>query len=52
VWAVSAETGKTIWNYEQRTGVFSLVTTGGGLVLVPRKPSRTHALEYHLAHAN
>ena len=32
VWAISAETGKTLWKYEQRAGVFSLVATGGGLV--------------------
>jgi len=30
--AVSAETGRTVWNYQQRAGVLSLVTTGGGLV--------------------
>ena len=33
VWAISAETGKTLWKYEQRAGVLSLVATGGGLVL-------------------
>ncbi len=32
VWAISAETGKTLWKYEQRAGVMSLVATGGGLV--------------------
>ena len=32
VWAISVETGKTLWKYEQRAGVFSLVSTGGGLV--------------------
>jgi alcohol dehydrogenase (cytochrome c) len=32
VWAVSAETGETQWKHEQRTGVMSLVATGGGLV--------------------
>ncbi len=30
--AISAETGKTEWLYEQRAGTMSLVTTGGGLV--------------------
>jgi PQQ-dependent dehydrogenase (methanol/ethanol family) len=30
--AVSVETGKTLWKYEQRAGVLSLVTTGGGLL--------------------
>jgi alcohol dehydrogenase (cytochrome c) len=33
VWAISVETGKTLWKYEQRAGVLSLVATGGGLVL-------------------
>ena len=32
VWAISVETGKTLWKYEQRAGVMSLVATGGGLV--------------------
>jgi alcohol dehydrogenase (cytochrome c) len=32
VWAISAETGATQWKHEQRTGVMSLVATGGGLV--------------------
>ena len=30
--AVSVETGKTLWKYEQRAGTTSMVTTGGGLV--------------------
>ena len=32
VWAISAETGETLWKFEQRAGVMSLVATGGGLV--------------------
>jgi len=32
VQAISAETGKTEWLYEQRAGTMSLVATGGGLV--------------------
>jgi PQQ-dependent dehydrogenase (methanol/ethanol family) len=32
VYAVSAEKGTTLWKHEQRVGVMSLVTTGGGLV--------------------
>jgi alcohol dehydrogenase (cytochrome c) len=32
VWAISAETGKTMWKHEQRAGMLSLVATGGGLV--------------------
>jgi PQQ-dependent dehydrogenase (methanol/ethanol family) len=31
--AISVETGKTIWKYEQRAGYMSLVATGGGLIL-------------------
>jgi PQQ-dependent dehydrogenase (methanol/ethanol family) len=30
--AISVETGRTEWLYEQRAGTMSLVTTGGGLV--------------------
>jgi len=30
--AISAETGKTSWLYEQRAGTMSLVATGGGLI--------------------
>ena len=30
--AISAETGKTVWLYEQRAATMSLVATGGGLV--------------------
>ncbi len=32
VWAISAETGETLWKQEQRAGVMSLVATGGGLI--------------------
>ena len=32
VYAISVETGKTVWKYEQRAGMMSLVATGGGLV--------------------
>jgi PQQ-dependent dehydrogenase (methanol/ethanol family) len=32
IWAISAETGKVLWKYEQRAGTMSLVATGGGLV--------------------
>jgi alcohol dehydrogenase (cytochrome c) len=34
VWAVSVETGRTLWKLEQRAGVLSLVATGGGLIFV------------------
>jgi PQQ-dependent dehydrogenase (methanol/ethanol family) len=32
VYAISVETGRTIWKYEQRAGTMSLVATGGGLL--------------------
>ena len=32
IYAVSAETGKTLWKHEQRAGMLSLVATGGGLI--------------------
>jgi len=32
VWAISAETGRTIWKHEERAGAMSLVATGGGLI--------------------
>jgi glucose dehydrogenase len=33
VYAISAETGRTVWKHEQRAGMLSLVATGGGLLL-------------------
>lgn len=32
IYAISAETGKTLWKHEQRAGVLALVATGGGLI--------------------
>ena len=32
VYAVSVETGRTLWKYEERAPTTSLVTTGGGLI--------------------
>ena len=32
IWAISVETGRTVWRYEQRAGTTALVSTGGGLV--------------------
>jgi PQQ-dependent dehydrogenase (methanol/ethanol family) len=32
VWAISAETGHTVWKHEERAGAMSLVATGGGLI--------------------
>src|ERR687884_443789 len=32
VWAISAETGHTVWKHEERAGSMSLVATGGDLI--------------------
>ncbi|MGW8369256.1 MAG: outer membrane protein assembly factor BamB family protein, partial [Gammaproteobacteria bacterium] len=32
IWAVSVETGETLWKHEQRAGQMSLLATGGGLI--------------------
>lgn len=32
VWAISAETGQTLWKHEERAGAMSLAATGGGLI--------------------
>jgi len=32
IYAISAETGKVVWKYEQRAATTSLVATGGGLI--------------------
>jgi alcohol dehydrogenase (cytochrome c) len=45
VWAVSAETGKTIWKHEQRAGVMPLVATAGGLVFAGDVEGRFKALD-------
>ena len=45
VWAISAETGKTTWKYEQRAGMMSLVATGGGLVFGGDANGRFKALD-------
>jgi glucose dehydrogenase len=43
--AVSVETGKTLWKFEQRAGVMSLVTTGGGLVFGGDTNGRFRAID-------
>ncbi|MYF04936.1 MAG: PQQ-binding-like beta-propeller repeat protein, partial [Holophagales bacterium] len=45
VHAVSAETGKSLWIYEQRAGLMSLFVTGGGLVFVGDGNGRFRALD-------
>lgn len=43
--AISAETGRTGWTYEQRAGTLSLVATGGGLVFGGDTNGRFRALD-------
>ncbi len=43
--AVSAETGRSLWTYEQRAGLMSLFVTGGGLVFVGDGNGRFRALD-------
>jgi len=45
VHAISAETGKTVWKYEQRAGMLSLVATGGGLIFGGDASGRFLALD-------
>ena len=45
VWAISAENGTTVFKHEQRVGVMSLVTTGGGLVFGGDVAGNFHALD-------
>jgi alcohol dehydrogenase (cytochrome c) len=45
VHAVSAETGKTMWRYDQRAGVMGLVATAGDLVFVGDVAGRLRALD-------
>jgi PQQ-dependent dehydrogenase (methanol/ethanol family) len=45
VWAISAETGQTVWKHEQRAGTMSLAATGGGLVLGGDVNGRFRALD-------
>ncbi len=45
--AVSVETGETLWRYEQRAGLMSLVSTGGGLIFMGDMNRRFKALNQH-----
>ena len=45
VHAVSAETGETLWRYEQRAGTTSLLTTAGGLIFGGDTNGRFRALD-------
>jgi alcohol dehydrogenase (cytochrome c) len=45
VQAISAETGHTVWKYEQRAGTTSLVATGGGLLFGGDANGRFRAID-------
>lgn len=45
IYAISAETGKTEWKYEQRAATASLIATGGGLVFGGDAIGRFRALD-------
>jgi alcohol dehydrogenase (cytochrome c) len=43
LWAISAETGRTLWKYEQRAGMLPVVSTGGGVVFAGDASGRFRA---------
>jgi alcohol dehydrogenase (cytochrome c) len=45
VWAISVETGRTLWKQEFRAGVLPVVSTGGGLVFSGDANGRFRALD-------
>jgi alcohol dehydrogenase (cytochrome c) len=45
VWAISVETGRTLWKQEFRAGVLPIVSTGGGLVFSGDANGRFRALD-------
>jgi alcohol dehydrogenase (cytochrome c) len=45
IYAISVETGKTLWRHDQRAGVLSLVSTAGGLVFGGDTNGRFRALD-------
>ena len=45
VQAISVETGKTLWKYEQRAAMLSLLSTAGGLVFGGDSNGRFHAFD-------
>src|SRR3984885_12160300 len=46
IYAISAETGKTTWKYEQRAGMMSIVATGGGLIFAGDTIGRFRAFDH------
>ena len=45
IYAVSVETGKTLWKFDNRAGVLSLAATGGGLIFGGDANGRFRALD-------
>lgn len=45
LFAISAETGKTLWRYDQRAGMMSSVATGGGLLFTGDTNGRFRAFD-------
>jgi PQQ-dependent dehydrogenase (methanol/ethanol family) len=45
IYAISVETGKTLWKHDQRAGVLSLVSTAGGLIFGGDTNGRFRALD-------
>jgi alcohol dehydrogenase (cytochrome c) len=45
LYAISAETGKTLWRYDQRAGMMSVVATGGGLLFAGDTNGRFRAFD-------
>ena len=46
MFAISAETGKTMWRYDQRAGMMSVVATGGGLLFAGDTSGRFRAFDH------
>ncbi len=45
LFAISAESGKTLWRYDQRAGMMSVVATGGGLLFAGDTNGRFRAFD-------